>query len=105
MTDERMINVGRQTHMSSADALAMCQRRRGEQEITDACAVTVASFWQSSGTRGSAFAALASTGTVELQTLLDDIHYSYVNEAGSLDDKLMLDMLATWAINVAGEHV
>jgi len=95
-----MINIGRQTLMVHDDVVSMCVARRGVEEITDQCAATIASFWQSPGNCGKAFASLASTGYVALEELLDDIHYSYVHETGDLDDKLMLDMLATWAIDV-----
>jgi len=77
----------------------------GGWEISDATAVTIASWWQSSGSVGYALAALASGAPIDTQELLDDIyrtrHLSTDAQHMTETDKRALDMLATWAINVA----
>lgn len=103
-----VIIVGRVAHMSTEAVEAMCLGRRGVEEITDECAVTIASFWQAPGTTGKAFAQLASTGTVDCDELLSDIHDAWLS-AGNLPasevlaTRLQLDMLATWAMDKTRE--
>lgn len=101
------INVGRLTHMLSREVDAMCAARVGDCEISDQCAVTIASFYQSPGSVGLAFASLASLGVAELDELLDNIAWARGNDVPALSRdgqaaaNLQLDMLATWAIDVA----
>lgn len=82
----------------------MCIARRGVEEITDACAVTIASFWQSSGWSGKHFAALASGAECDVEGLRSNIHYAYTEDVPTLNvneqlpAKLALDMLATWSL-------
>jgi len=74
----------------------------GGWEISDSTAVTIASWWQSPGSVGSAFAALASGAPVVLGDLLDDIRQTRRTLPPDQEaDVRALDMLATWAINVS----
>ena len=72
-------------------------REGGEHEIDDDVAVTIASWWQSPGSVGSALAALASGAPVEYEELADDI-YRTRPEASTPLDRLTLGMLSTWAL-------
>jgi hypothetical protein len=85
-------------HLTSDEVREMIRDRRGKREITDRCAATIASWWQSPGVNGHIFATLASGLPVDRQRLLDDIHRTYVGDISS-HDKRCLDMLATWALN------
>lgn len=78
------------------------------REIQPATAVTIASWWQSSGSIGSVLAEFASGATVDRSALLDDIaatrntegyHDGRMSESG----KQALDMLATFALNYGKE--
>lgn len=84
-------------HETSNVAYAQARVRRGQQEIDDAVALTIASWWQAPAGKARAFATLASTHKVEYHALADAIHEAYL-EAETLDDKLALDMLSTWAL-------
>ena len=90
------IKIGQPSHLYSDEAYAMVAERHGKEEITDACAATIASWWQSPGNTGYAMAQLASTGTVDYQELVDDIAAVYPAAEGK--DRVALDMLGTWAL-------
>lgn len=96
------IKVGQSRHLSSDEVYAMVQERLGKEEITDACAVTIASFWQSPRGNGYAMAQLASTGTVDYDDLKDSIHLTrreaVEHYGASSPDVAALDMLGTWAL-------
>lgn len=64
--------------------------------LTDNSALTVAAGWQSPGTQGQAFAELASTGSVSLHALADDIEQAW-HLADTSYDRHMLDLLLIWA--------
>ena len=87
-------------HLTSDEAMYEIRYGYGQQELSDAAAATVASWWQSPGTVGRHFAALASGLPVTTSDLLDDIHATY-GEAVTPLDRQALDMLATWALNSA----
>lgn len=76
----------------------MVNQRCGDSEITDRCAATIASWWQSPGSTGRFLAALASGMRVNRSDLLTDIHRTWVGDISTMDRRC-LDMLATWAIN------
>jgi hypothetical protein len=87
------------TRVSSSVARQQVDERYGAREVDDSVAVTIASWWASTGTLGRAHAALATGATCNLRELLDEIAVNrdlYVLD-GSLDDKA-LDMLGTWAV-------
>lgn len=92
------------SHMNSEEVDTMCQSRRGVEEITDECAVSIAALWQSPGRDGAHFAALASGAKADTDGLMNDIHMSYMNDVPGLPAseqlaaKLQLDMLATWVL-------
>lgn len=95
-----MIDVGRPDHLLGDQVYDQVFARYGKMEISDACAVTIASWWQSPGGWGYAMAQLASTGRVPYDTLHEAI-YQARKEAeaqGSLRDVQALDMLGTWAL-------
>lgn len=68
-------------------------------EINPSTAVTIASWWQSSGRVGSVLAAFASGSAVDRDALLDDIHRTRVTNIINEGDALQLDCLATFVIN------
>jgi hypothetical protein len=75
----------------------MVAQRLGKREITDNCAATIASWWQSSGTVGSVLATLAGGLETDVVDLLNDIHLTR-QDVTQRRDKDALDMLATWAL-------
>ena len=97
----------RTTHVTSEQAYAQVRARSGIDEIDDAVAVTIASWWQSPGTIGRHLAALASGAQVDSDALQDDItatrraeHY-YGSDGWprmSSGDRMALDALSTWII-------
>lgn len=75
----------------------------GDREINPATAVTIASWWQSSGALGSTLAAFASGRQVSRKELLDDIAATrnscgYGNGMEPADEQA-LDTLATFVIH------
>jgi hypothetical protein len=70
------------------------------REIYDSTALAIASWWQSPGAIGRAFAELASTGSADSDALADDIVASY-REATHADDHQALNVLGTWALGKA----
>ena len=93
-----IIRVGQPRHLSSDDAYSECRAHVGLSEISDSCAVTIASWWQAPFGTGYAMAQLASIGTVDYDELAEDIYRSRL-EADTPQDRLALDMLATWALS------
>lgn len=94
------------THSVGTDVLTSHNTGR---EISPATAVTIASWWQSSGSVGSVLAGFASGTEVNRAALLDDIaatrtaegyHSGRMNTADMLD----LDMLATFVLNYGKEN-
>ena len=96
------IKAGQPRHLSSDEAYAMVEERYGkETEISDACAVTIASWWQAPRGPGYAMAQLASTGTVDYQEFLDGLRETRKEAVLTLQHPLdvqALDMLGTWAL-------
>lgn len=91
------LDVGRPDHLWSAQVTAMVNERYGgEVEITDACAVTIASWWQGPTGHGLPFAQLASTGRVEYVELAEAIYDA--RKSADASGKRELDMLGTWAL-------
>lgn len=91
-----------------------CAIRR--EEIPAPVAVTIASWWQSSGAVGSVLAAFASGCEVTRLSLLEDIHQTrlangYFGPSGDPftrgdmmpENRLALDMLSTFVINYGKE--
>lgn len=97
VTKKATFEVGKPRHLDSRQVYREISAFYGRAEITDACAVTVASWWQSPGRTGLPFAELASTGHVDVERLHEAIAHAYT-EADDLD-KRVLDMLGTWALN------
>lgn len=82
----------------NATAVAELEVRRQlthDELMTDGTAMTIASWWQSSGRVGSALASLASGCAVSADALLRDIDNTRP-EAVFADDRDALDMLAEW---------
>lgn len=97
-----VITTSRPAHLTGDAATAQVTARWAHEEISDACALTIASWWQSPGRVGRAFAQLASTGTVPLEALADDISATF-NELRphcvDIPQGRALSMLATWALH------
>ncbi|GAA0622080.1 hypothetical protein HPO96_28585 [Kribbella sandramycini] len=64
--------------------------------LTDSSALTIAAGWQSPGYRGSAFAELAGTGSVDLNDLAENILHAH-GAAKTEHDRHTLDLLLLWA--------
>lgn len=77
--------------------------RYGRTELSDAVAVTAASWWQSPSLHGAALAALASGAEVDSDDVLDDIYYAYRHETDTDEDRQLLDMLSSWVLAKARE--
>lgn len=98
------------SHMHTEEVEAMCKAREGVEEITDECAVTIASWWQSPGARGQHFAALASGGQADTDGLFSDISYALDAARRTQDETereaqlLQLGMLGTWLIAKTNGH-
>lgn len=87
------------SHVTSDEAYRQVAARSGIDEIDDAVAATIASWWQSPSTVGRHLAALASGAPVEYQDLANDI-YRTRRETGGMSPATNreLDALSTWAI-------
>lgn len=111
-TDTRCAFVRRGTvHMHSEDVFAELREYNGVREISDAAAVSIASWYQSPTGPGRHFAALVGFFPVHVSDLHDAIAdaRTYISPDLQLAerelDHLALDMLATWALNGPGlEH-
>lgn len=87
-------------HLPWADAVAECSRGL---TISDAAAVTIAAAFQSPGTCGSAFAQLASTGSVELEALVSDLA-AVSRDAAAVNDEptaILMAYLTGWMFDRA----
>lgn len=98
MAQDRIVTA-RPAHLMSEQAEAEVTRTYGGDggEVSDACALTIASWWQSPGRVGRHLAELSTTGSVGVEDLLTDIHNTYAE--ASTQDRPALDLLATWALN------
>lgn len=100
-TDENvhavMVTAGRVQHLTSEAAYAECRAAIGQREITDACAATIASWWQGPGRDSMPFTLLAQGSPVAYVKLRDAIMREYRNASGR--DRDALDMLGTWTLN------
>lgn len=85
-------------HLTSNEVQREIKQALGVREMSDAAALTVASWYQSSGTAGRGLAALASGYPVDHQAVLDDIYQARRMDAGSRFDREALDMLGTWTL-------
>lgn len=95
------IDIGRPMHLSTDEVTEEVRSAAaGGRRISSNAAVTIASWWQSSGPTGIGFAALASTGYVDLDSLLGNITAAD-REATSPFDREALDALLKWASGVA----
>lgn len=92
------LSVGRPAHLSSDDTHREVKACAGVREISDAAAVTIASWW--AGPRrgnGLAFAELSTSGTVDYDELSAEIAREYAGSYGR--DRDALNMLGTWALD------
>jgi len=85
-----------------AQVLGQTGPLESRREILDSTALTIASWWQSPGSIGRAFAELASTGSVDSDALAADISATY-REASNADDRVALDVLGTWTLSKVRE--
>jgi hypothetical protein len=88
-------------HVTSTRAYEQVNARNGIDEIDDAVAVTIASWWQSPGYIGKALAALASGAEVDYHALVEDLSLTlkdggYHDRTMPASDRQALDMLGTW---------
>lgn len=99
----RTVSIPRGTaHLGSDAAWAMLADCEGVREISDACAVTVASWWQCPRGPGEAFTRLVSHFPVTVSELCEAVSYELAQMSMSpvaARDRVALGMLATWAIN------
>jgi hypothetical protein len=88
-------------HLLWHEVETMISERCGSgEEISDAAALTIASWWQTPSGPGAVFAQFASTGRVDYHALQAAIAADY-DEAQRQGPGIarQLDMLATWAMN------
>jgi hypothetical protein len=97
------VTIPRTTVMASYDlAIEDSLHSDGVREITDASALAITAAWQGPTGFGLTFARLTSWNTVELSDVLEaiaDARTQYPANEPTADDRVALDMLATWAIN------
>lgn len=89
-------------HLRSIDTWREIREAHQEnREVSDLCAKTIASWWQSAGSPGSAFAALASGAETTSENVWVDLKgtLTMFYEDLPADDKLALDMLGTWLLD------
>lgn len=92
-------------HADNVTVNAQVRSRVGVEEVDDAVAVALASYYQASGKVGHVLAALASGATVEYEALQDDIRRTRAElgaqslQAVKNGIQLELDMLGTWALD------
>lgn len=103
-TETRTVRIPRGTaHLGSDAAWQMIAECEGRREISDACAVTVASWWQAPRGPAETFTRLVSHFAVTVAELLDAIRYERTMIGGygkvADRDRLALDMLSTWCLN------
>lgn len=99
------ISVGRPDHLRSEDAIAQVHERyEAGEEISDACAATIASWWQGPGVMSREFTRLSTGGTFNPTLLLEEISYARGDVKTNADHRA-LDMLATWAMHRHDEEV
>jgi hypothetical protein len=99
------INVGRPHHLSSDSAYTEIGRcYEAEKEISDACAVTIASWWAGPDVLSQEFTRLATSGSFNPRALLEEISIARTRIAMNTDHRA-LDMLATWAMHRHDEEV
>lgn len=99
-----MLRVVGVEHVSEEAARRQVEERYGESEVDAAVAMTIASWWQSSGPLGRSHAALASGAPTDVGDLLVEIHSNrnlYVQPDSP--DARALDMLCTWLIRVTDD--
>jgi hypothetical protein len=96
------ITTSTRSHATTSEVAADIERvnqaiaNHGEETcLLDSSALAIAAGWQSPGTQGRAFAQLASTGTVSLDALAEDIDQAR-NQADPAELKA-LDLLLIWA--------
>ncbi|MEV6272681.1 hypothetical protein AB0L64_36270 [Kribbella sp. NPDC051936] len=95
------ITTNDKRHASSWELAADIERvtvvaARGDSaRITDSSALAIAAGWQSPGYQGRAFASLASTGSVDLNALADNILHAW--QEANERDRDALDLLLLWA--------
>jgi hypothetical protein len=70
----------------------------GTYVISDGTALTIAAWYQSPGSQGSAFATLASTGKVDKQALKEEIERERVIAVEARDwlSRDRMDVMAAW---------
>lgn len=88
------------THLTSEQVHADVRSVLAEavNEISDATAVTIASWWQSSGTSGSALAALASGAPTDVKALLKDLSDAFESVDKPSADYDALNCFGTWVL-------
>lgn len=95
-----MIQV-RERHLPSVEVLDQVRERVGREELTDAAAVTIASWYQAPRGTGSVLATFASGLPVNREDLSRDVSDTIdecYDRLGNLDRRA-LDMLGTWVLH------
>jgi hypothetical protein len=95
------MHIGRPKHLTSEETYAQVAERVGKREITDAAAVTIASWW-ADPRDGLPFAELSTAGYLNVERLTRAISLIYTTAEPK--DRQALDMLGTWALNRHREH-
>ena len=94
------VEVGKVEPMNAEQAEAHVNRCYGLREISDRCAVTIATwFAEPTIGDGQAMLDLSTTGSYDSDALATDIASAYKYAGGR--DRIALDMLSTWNLTQA----
>lgn len=111
-----IIEPGTHMLMTSEQVWAEIRRLEGsyhadsvpsEEEMSDAAALTVCSWFMSPGWDGRAFSELVHTGRVGLEALADDLSRAFDSCDQSREGRFnnnALGYVATWALNHPSRH-
>lgn len=94
------IVTNRPNHLTESEVTTELYTCSLLRPISDACAITIASWWQSPGSVGCVFAQLASTGKCDSHALLEDIRKTQRDlRVFSTFDSLCFNALTQWVYN------
>ena len=98
------VKLGYLRHLSSVQVHNEVHATHRDDVISDACAATIASWYQTSTATGSALASLASGAETVLDELLEDVLSieSTYYETAIVDDQLSIDALGAWVYRKKG---
>lgn len=91
-----LIKSDTRTHLSSKEAIKQLDMCWGYTVISDACAITIASWYASPSGNGTVFTELSTTGQCDNIELLQAIMYE--RKHANYDAHKAFDCLGTWVV-------